>query len=110
MEGIMKLMFNVAALAGAACMFASLAANAERPAGLTAIQNHYYSDASLTVHVGELDYDCRSVKTQWGTQTMYQTWTEVPCGGNGGIYNPGDPPPWYQCRIAYSPYPEAICE
>jgi len=55
MEGIMKLMFNVAALAGAACMFASLAANAERPAGLTAIQNHYYSDASLTVHVGELD-------------------------------------------------------
>lgn len=106
----MKLMFNVAALAGAACMLVSVAANAGRPGGLTWIKNHYYSDASLSVQVGELDYDCSSRKTQWGTQTMYQTWTEEPCGGSGGIPNPGDPPPpLTQCALAYTPYPEAFC-
>jgi hypothetical protein len=56
---------------------------------------HPNAARNLSVQVGELDYDCRSTKTQWGTQTMYQTWTEVTCGGNGGIPNPGDPPPWY---------------
>ncbi len=80
--------------------------------GGTIVKNSYYSDASMTVRVGERDYNCQGQVTWWGQQTMYQSFTAKECadtggstGGGGGGDLPGPP----NCTVIYTPYPEAIC-
>ena len=86
-------------------------AGAVNPGGAI-VKNTYYSDASLTVRVGERDCDCQGRLNSWGQLTMFQTFTAKECPSTDPSRPPGndgDLPGPPTCQIVYTPYPEAIC-
>lgn len=84
---------------------------AVNPGGVI-VKNSYYSDASLSVRVGERDYDCQGRATYWGYQTMYHTFTAQYCPDtSGGKNDPGgDLPGPPTCTVSVAGgYPVATC-
>ncbi len=45
---------------------------------------NWYSDPGYTQLVGERARYCDGSTEQWGTQSGYETWEDLDCGGPGG--------------------------
>lgn len=88
--------------------FVGIAA-AEQAKGIFDIVNTYYSDATHSTIVGTVEYTCKGLRVQNGTQTNFASYAATDC--SGGTPSEGNPPsdPVLQCYLIYTPYQEYVC-